>query len=212
MYCPSCGKEIPDESAFCLKCGKAILVTAQSAGRTAAASPAPISEPKKKPSFTIFVLGALGLFCLVGIAIVNESKRPAIPGEPQTTVAPALTVKTDTLTTGSMAIAAGQMRWIQFLVKPGVMIGTRVSGRFSASGGSGNDIEVLLADEDNFTNWRNRHPAQVLYQSGKVTVGEIDVPISTPGNYYLVFNNAFSGFSAKTVEANVQLRYQLRAW
>jgi hypothetical protein len=78
--------------------------------------------------------------------------------------------------------------------------------------GSGNDVEVLLADEDNFTNWRNRHPAQVLYQSGKVTVGEIDVPINTPGNYYLVFNNAFSAFAAKTVEANVELRYRLKVW
>ena len=27
MYCPSCGKEIPDSSAFCLHCGKSINIT-----------------------------------------------------------------------------------------------------------------------------------------------------------------------------------------
>src|SRR5579864_1652232 len=35
MFCPSCGKEIPDQSKFCLVCGKSIPVVA-----------APVEQPR----------------------------------------------------------------------------------------------------------------------------------------------------------------------
>ena len=64
-----------------------------------------------------------------------------------------------------------------------------VTGEFHASGGSGNDIEAIVAEWGECENWINGHQARVLYQSGKVTNGAIDVPISRDGTYCLLFSN-----------------------
>jgi hypothetical protein len=74
--------------------------------------------------------------------------------------------------------------------------GQRVFGRFQAEGGRGNDIKVYIFDEDRFLNWQNHHNANTYYDSGKVTVGRIDVALRS-GIYYLVFDNMT--FSLKTV-------------
>lgn len=75
---------------------------------------------------------------------------------------------------------------------------TRIAGRFRARGGSGNDVEVFILDEDGFENWRNGHRAGTYYNSGRATVGRFDVTLR-PGNYYLVMNNRFSSVSNKIV-------------
>jgi hypothetical protein len=83
----------------------------------------------------------------------------------------------------------------------------RVVGSFRASGGSGNDVQVVLAEESEWENWVNGHEARVLYSTGRITTGKIDVPIAEAGTYYLAFSNAFSTFSEKDVFAEVELRY-----
>jgi hypothetical protein len=90
--------------------------------------------------------------------------------------------------------------FIRFTVPEG---GARVVGRFRASGGSGNDIEVYILDEDAFENFRNGHRASTYYNSGRVTVGKINVHLEEEGTYYLVFSNTFSLFSNKVVNARV---------
>jgi hypothetical protein len=85
----------------------------------------------------------------------------------------------------------------------------RVVGRFEAAGGSGNDIQAVLADGDNFENWKNGHAARVLYGTDKTTVGSIDVPIVSSGTYYLGLNNRFALLSAKTVSGAIDLQYKV---
>jgi hypothetical protein len=43
---------------------------------------------------------------------------------------------------------------------------------------------------------------------GRVTTGSLDAQIRRPGTYYLSFSNVFSPLSAKTVAAEVSLKYQ----
>lgn len=86
------------------------------------------------------------------------------------------------------------------------MRNARISGRFSATGGAGNDLQALITDEDGLLNFKNGHQAKVFYQSGKVTADSFDVRLA-PGTYYLVFNNAFSVFSNKAYDADVRLDY-----
>lgn len=101
-----------------------------------------------------------------------------------------------------------------FTVEPGhyryfpFTVGDRatVAGRFRAQGGSGNDIEVFILDEDGFENYRNGHRVQTYYNSGRITVGTINVTLGA-GSYYLVFNNSFSTVSNKAVNARVELQY-----
>jgi hypothetical protein len=75
---------------------------------------------------------------------------------------------------------------------------TRVSAKFRAQGGSGNDIEVYILDEDGFENWSNGHQTSTYYNSGKVTVGRFNINLA-PGKYFLVMNNKFSMVSNKVV-------------
>ncbi len=90
------------------------------------------------------------------------------------------------------------------------MSNVRVTGRFTASGGFGNDIAAILTTEDDFENWKNGHPARALYSTGKTTVGNINVTITTPGTYYLAFSNAFSAFTEKNVSAEIELHYTVQ--
>jgi hypothetical protein len=79
-----------------------------------------------------------------------------------------------------------------------------VSGRFTATGGGGNDVEVFILGQDEFTNWQNRHSVNTWFNSGRVTVSNISVRLPA-GNYYLVFSNNFSMMTPKAVTANVLL-------
>ena len=87
------------------------------------------------------------------------------------------------------------------------MHNVRVVGWFMASGGSRNDIKVLILDSIDFINWDNLHEVEGVYKSGKLTIGKIDVPIIASGKYHLVFDNRFSEFSSKHVLAKVYLSW-----
>ena len=78
-------------------------------------------------------------------------------------------------------------------------------GTFSASGGAGNDIVVLVGDPINLQNALNGHPAEVLYRSPQLSAGSIDVPLPAPGPYAIAFTNAFSLVSGKVVAAQLAL-------
>jgi hypothetical protein len=80
-----------------------------------------------------------------------------------------------------------------------------VSGSFTASGGSGNDIEVLVMDQTNYVNWSNSHQANAYYDSGQVTTGTISANLPGGGTYYLVYSNAFSSVSSKNVQTTANL-------
>jgi hypothetical protein len=99
----------------------------------------------------------------------------------------------------SIAVPPGKYVYFGFFVGEG---GTRVAGRFRAQGGGRNDIEVYILDQDGFENWNNNNNARTYYNSMRVTVGTIDVRLG-PGQYYLVFNNQFSTFSNKLIQAQV---------
>ena len=72
-------------------------------------------------------------------------------------------------------------------------------GRFEAAGGSGNDIRVVLLDQDNYLNWSNGHKATVLFDGGRATLTKMSVPIDPAGVYVLVLDNSFSIMTDKRV-------------
>jgi len=107
------------------------------------------------------------------------------------------------IVTEAFTIAPGKYAWFRFGVPEN---GGNVVGRFRASGGGGNDVEVYILDEDGFENFKNGHRVQTYYNSGRVTVANIDVSLSS-GTYYLIFSNTFSAVSNKAVNGRVTLRY-----
>jgi hypothetical protein len=94
----------------------------------------------------------------------------------------------------------------KFVVPAGVT-GASLEGRFAATGGPRNSIEVWVMNDDQFVNWTNRHPLTTLYNSQRVTQGTIKLRLPDAGTYHVVFNNEFSMLTPKAVEASLTLKY-----
>lgn len=105
------------------------------------------------------------------------------------------------ITQQSFSIGAGKFTWFQFVV---IGQNARVIGRFQATGGSGNDVEAFILGQDEFVNFQSGHRVNTWFNSGRVTVANIEAQIP-PGTYYLVFSNKFSLVSPKAVNASVRL-------
>ena len=206
MFCHYCGTTLSDDAVFCKSCGKSLTSSAPSTNASpASAAPAlaPTPVAKRKPKTALWILLAL-LAVVVWWALTNES-----PGAKQLrgTVVPQ--PHTQLLTNPVFTLKAGQGLHYTFKVPPnGASV--HVEGTFSASGGSGNDIEVYLLSEDEFVNWQNNHPVKTFYNSGRITQSTLSVDLpSGAATYYLIFTNKFSLLTPKAVQASVRLHYNL---
>ncbi len=197
MFCPSCGKDIPDHSSFCLGCGKAVPN-----GQTTAKSDRGKTAPSGSRNYMLGLLFLLGVGVIVAV-IVNHLSDTASP------TGSGLSALSKPILEGQIAVGPGQFQYWRFEVAPS-MLTPRVIGSFHALGGSGNDIEAIVAEWGECENWLNGHQAQVQYGSGKVTNGSINVALREAGSYCLAFSNKIALVSGKTVTGNVMLRYSLR--
>jgi hypothetical protein len=94
------------------------------------------------------------------------------------------------------------------LIVPQGATSVLLHGNFTASGGLSNDIEVFVMPESDFVNWQNGHNAKTLYNSGRVTVGTLDVNLpADAGTYYLVFSNKSSLLTQRNVLVDAALTY-----
>lgn len=193
MFCSKCGTETPDDSQFCRKCGLTLGTVATHGGAAAAFAPARIPQPQKRKLVRtpFLVVGVLVLAFFVAFLVVELGSQPYT----QSFNNPALVVNRNSFYTIKFDVPAGATRVI-------------MKGSFAASGGSGNDVEVFVMPQDDFVNWANGHPSKSYYNSGKATVGTINVSLpSNVGNMILVLNNRFSLISQKTVKVNASLTY-----
>lgn len=194
MFCPSCGKELPDGSQFCIKCGKPTSSTP---------STQTTSEPQKKGISPLQLIGvALVLFLLFGVYRSQQNRNSGssnLPTFVRTTVQ-------QLLTNGAATVNATGYLWYTFTIPPGAG-SVAINGHFTASGGTGNDIECYILDEDGFANLKNGHPANTYYNSGKVTQAKIVAANLPAGKYYLVLDNRFSLLTPKAVQIQATLSY-----
>jgi hypothetical protein len=110
------------------------------------------------------------------------------------------------LTNGAATVGATAYTWYKFVVPENVSA-VEVSGHFVATGGTGNDIDCYIIDEDGFANFKNRHPSQTYYNSGRVTQAKIESRNLSPGTYYIMLDNRFSLFTPKAVQIEATLSY-----
>jgi hypothetical protein len=127
-------------------------------------------------------------------------QRYEAPAPPPTSYEPAAQSGSP-LVQDMFAVPAGTAKWWRFTVPAGMS--GHVTGEFHARGGSGNDIQAAITDE----NGANGHAGQFWYHTDKVTTDRLDVRLG-PGTYYLVFSNRFSAFSSKSVSANIYMELQ----
>jgi hypothetical protein len=112
------------------------------------------------------------------------------------------------LATGKFQVRAQNYLSWNFVVPAAGVRNYRVIGHYSVVGGSGNDIQAVVATEAEFQNWINGHQSRLFYSSpGKVTTGDLNV-LLPPGRYVLAFNNRFSLLTDKAVFAEIQAAYE----
>ena len=80
--------------------------------------------------------------------------------------------------------------------------------RLEALGGSGNDVRVLLFDEDNYLNWSNGHKAEALFDGGQTTVTQLQAKVVPGRKYVLVLDNSFSWMAEKRVVGELFVQYR----
>lgn len=171
-------------------------------------------EPEKKTNWAPALIGGgIALVIAFFVALPYLKKAPQAGGDDSPTATAQAAPPQVHYVPVSQSIANGQVivkahSYVQYrLTITPEMNDPTVTGNFNASGGAGNDIEAVIADEPNYTNWVNGHQAQVLWSTGgKETTGNIIAKLQ-PGMYYLVFSNKFSAFTDKQVFLNVSLNY-----
>ena len=175
------------------------------------------ASPARKPSRIPWILG-VGAVLIIGTIVLTNTRSQSKTGDDSGTAAhaasnPAPVAKTryvpvsQRIATGQIIVKANGYVQYRITIAP-EMVEPIISGSFNVSGGSGNDITGVIADEENYTNWINGHQAQVYWGTqGKQTTGTLEVRLK-PGLYYLVFSNKFSAFTAKQVFLEVDLNYK----
>lgn len=108
---------------------------------------------------------------------------------------------------GLITVNANDYACYPFFVPSGAT-NVQAQGSFTASGGSGNDIIVLIMDSTEFINWQKGNQTGAYYDSGQLTTSSFDAPLpSGSGTYYLVYSNTFSITSQKNVNTQANLSY-----
>jgi hypothetical protein len=195
MFCPQCGKQLPDDSRFCSKCGRAIeRLLLPAAAR-------PLSKPSHTGRWMLLTVLVLAVGCVIFLNRTTHSSPP-IPAAPPV----ARMLRTETIANTAMTVGAGSFNYYKFVV-PATAAQASVDGHFSATGGFGNDIQVFVVNEDSFVNFQNGHPSDAYFNSGKVTQNTINALLPGPGTYYLVCNNRFGLLAPKAVEIDAILHY-----
>lgn len=180
----------------------------------------------KPLSFLGFVGPGIAVVCTIAVVVIvialaadlaHKSARRATETDGIAAAAPSLSpeahyipVNTN-IASGQIVVRHGGYVNYQITITP-AMREPVITGRFTASGGQGNDIAAVIADENGYTNWINGHHAQVYWSTqGKQTTGTFEVRLK-PGIYYLTLSNRFSVVTDKYVVLDANLKYlQLQA-
>lgn len=95
----------------------------------------------------------------------------------------------------TISVPAGNRRAYPIVVDHNRMASPELEGSFSSSGGLGGNIRVLVVSQNG-----------VLYDSGRVTNGNVHVPLAA-GTYQLVIDNSGSAMFPRNVTGDFKLHY-----
>ena len=148
-----------------------------------------------------------GALLLLGLSNVSPARSEGTHlTYPESQPPPRWVPVSEKIATGQITVKSGSSIPFRVQITPD-MRDAHIVGKFTASGGSKNDITAVLASEDEFPNWNNGHSAKVYYSTdGRKTTDQLDVSL-TPGTYIFAFSNKFSASTDKYVMAEIELDY-----
>jgi hypothetical protein len=181
MLCTQCHAQLPEHAQSCSSCGTPVV-------------PAPAAATEKQPRLYVAMWAVAAI---VGVLLTATVARPR--------TSPSFLMH---LPLGQTTFTVHRLSftYIRFDV-PANSTAARLDGYFQASGGSRNDIEVYVFDQNGFVDWQKRHKNAPYFASGRLTEGKISAPLpSQAATYYLVFNNKFSLLSPKRIQFSAMVR------
>lgn len=197
LGCSKCGAALPDEAQFCLKCGKPVAVPLK---ETIVQGPGPtLVQPRRKPRIFLWILLGLLLGLITWVAISDD---PFAQGLQET-----IGWKHDqTILDTPIAVSAHNFRYYKFTLPEG-SVHVSIVGQFAST--SDGDIEVYVLSEPAFAVWQNGYATSSVYESGRVSKGEMQAELPAgAGVYYLVFSNKYAAKESKNINATILLRYK----
>ena len=111
------------------------------------------------------------------------------------------------LVSGQVNVGAGRDVRFSIKIDTSKMLEPAVKGWFRASGGSKNDVALVIATEYEFENLIHGHEARVLFVTDGITTGEFHVSIAQSGTYILALKNRFSISIPRIFTADINLRH-----
>ncbi|HZY46776.1 MAG TPA: hypothetical protein VFE96_03160 [Candidatus Bathyarchaeia archaeon] len=161
--------------------------------------------PQAQKSNTTLIL-VIVLVVIVVVAVVGAIAAYSFFNYARSSTSNLRLPHTGNIVNGLITVRPGTYNYYQFTVPVGAT-STALGGSFSVSGGTGNNIEVLVMDQSNYNNWKSGYQASKFYDSGQVTSGTLTASLPTGGVYYLVYSNIFSSSTTKSVQTTAYLYY-----
>jgi hypothetical protein len=95
------------------------------------------------------------------------------------------------------------------------MANATIAGHFSITEGTPKDIDVFVFKDDAYFKWRGddaaaKASAKPIFELRKKAEGDLNVKVTEPGNYYVVFSNLYQYEGTKKLTADVKLQYDKR--
>jgi len=148
-FCPSCGKPIGSDARFCPSCGATVVAQQAPPTWSAPQYQAPY-QPAPAKSNTALIIAIVIIVVIVGAVIAGALLLAVFTPTSLTTQ------RSANIVNGLITVQPSQYNYYPLTIPSGAS-SVVVSGSFTASGGGGNDIEVLVMDETNYINWSNGH-------------------------------------------------------
>jgi hypothetical protein len=194
IKCPECHSDISEQALNCPKCGHPLRNTAISQNNKTVRKTSPLT-------WILFVALLITLAIIVENNVKNRSTNS--PSKIFSSYFP--TQHTTSIVQGSIIAKSLKCRSYNFSTKSD-SYNNKISGHFQASGGSGNDIKVYVMTEDNYTNFLNGHTCATYFETGQITVSDIYANLPSGfHNFVLVFDNSFSVYTDKEINAIINL-------
>ena len=199
MLCPQCGSELPDDVSSCSKCHYRFSLETAPAITTDTASQERQFRKLLIVAFLALVFVAGGIWVSVratgtgwGTSLWSAREAPEV---------------TLPIVATSQKLKSKEYVSYAFVVPPNCKA-VRVDGNFAVSTRPSSGVEVLIADAAGFEGWKNHRPAAIVYNSGRVSQGSLNLPLSSARTkYYLIVNNASSPHP-QDVQMDVRLHYR----
>lgn len=207
MFCPKCGSENPEQARFCYKCGYDLSTLSQfptkiPTNQNQSNTGIQITPTRKSHVLKNLVIALVVIFAILAI---SEMWLSSIRG-PTGSAGIIPTQKSISILSGSIKVNPLSQSSYSFSV-PNAVLNPVISGSFSVSGGSGNDINVYIMSSQDYSSWKNGNQVYPNYNSGRVSSGNINLQLSPGQAYYIIFDNTFSLISSKTVSGQITLTY-----